>query len=552
MTHHIAKIIIFLLFFCSCGASAKINNPIDSLMNLLDEVLADRDRYIIEKETNLRNLRQRADTTSDKRARFDVLGWLADEYNTFNTDSAYSICMERQTLAEEIGDSVLLMNAYMNRANIMSATAMYKETIELMDSIKCEKLPDYLLPYYFYIKRTVYGRLADFSAFPSEKKRYARLTEMYRDSLLRVNADFTLAHIITRADQLNADGKPKEALELLDRFMEQNNLSEHDVAICAWTQAESYSLLGDNENLKRELLVSSISDIKSSVREYISLRQLALLLYQEGDLERAYRFMSVALDDAAKCNARQRIVELSAYYPMINDIYVEKIQSHKKSLSWTIVIITILTLIMLVLLLYTRKQMRRVAEARKNVQLANEKLHNLNDELHDINKKLRDANRDIADISEMKEVYIGRYMDQCLEYIDKLDSYRKHLNKLFISGKSDELRKSLKTTRVIEEELKAFYDQFDKTFLSLFPSFVDDLNNLLMPGEEILPKKKGCLSPELRIFALIRLGITDSDRIAKFLRYSLSTIYNYRTRVRNKAKGDRNLLEDSVAKIGRK
>lgn len=220
-------------------------------------------------------------------------------------------------------------------------------------------------------------------------------------------------------------------------------------------------------------------------------------------------------------------------------------------MGWTIVIITVLTVFLFVLLLYTRKQMRKVAEARKAIQEAYEKLNGLNAELHQSNDRLQEANRDIAEISELKEVYIGRYMDQCLEYIDKLDNYRKQLGKLCNSGKEEELKKVLKSTAVIDEELKEFYNQFDKTFLSLFPTFVEDFNSLLMPEEVIIPKKKGCLNTELRIFALIRLGITDSDKIAKFLRYSLTTIYNYRTKVRNKAKGDRNLLEQEVVKIGR-
>ncbi len=215
--------------------------------------------------------------------------------------------------------------------------------------------------------------------------------------------------------------------------------------------------------------------------------------------------------------------------------------------------------------------MRKVSEARKTTQEANEKLHKANEELHDANEKLHianeqlyvvneelkqsniklhEANRNIAEISELKEVYIGRYMSQCLAYIDKLDAYRKSIGKLFGTGKTEELKRTLKSSVIIDDELKKFYEQFDQTFLSLFPTFVSDFNNLLLPGEEIIPKKEGYLNTELRIFALIRLGITDSDKIAKFLRYSLTTIYNYRTKVRNKAKGDRNSLEKEVMKIG--
>ena len=142
-------------------------------------------------------------------------------------------------------------------------------------------------------------------------------------------------------------------------------------------------------------------------------------------------------------------------------------------------------------------------------------------------------------------------MNQSLQHIEMLETYRKSIAKLVNNAKYDDLKKLVKSTKAVEDELKAFYDQFDKTFLNLFPTFVEDFNALLLPEEAIVPKKAGTLNTELRIFALIRLGITDSDKIAKFLRYSLTTIYNYRTKVRNKAKGDRNRLESEVAKIGR-
>ncbi|MDE6306507.1 MAG: hypothetical protein K2L90_07960, partial [Muribaculaceae bacterium] len=273
-------------------------------------------------------------------------------------------------------------------------------------------------------------------------------------------------------------------------------------------------------------------------------RQLALLLYQEGDLDRAYRFMTISVDDAAKCNARQRIIELNAHYPMINGIYVDTIRSQQDTLIRSLIVITVLSLFLLAALLYMRKQMKRIASARKAIEDANARLRQSNEELCI-------ANQAIAENSQLKEFYIGRYMDQCLAYIEKLDTYRKQLGKLVSAGKTDDIKKALKSTDIVDDELKSFYDNFDRTFLSLFPTFVDDFNSLLAEGEAIHPKREGSLTTELRIFALIRLGISDSDKIAKFLHYSLTTIYNYRTKVRNKASGDRNELEAKVLKIGR-
>ena len=175
---------------------------------------------------------------------------------------------------------------------------------------------------------------------------------------------------------------------------------------------------------------------------------------------------------------------------------------------------------------------------------ANKRLKELNEELHRYNLQLKEANHIIAENSYLKEEYIGRYMDQCSTYLDKMDLYRRSLNKIAATGRVEELYKAIKSSQFLEEELKEFYANFDMTFLQLFPNFLEESNALLV--EPMQPK-----NTELRIFALIRLGITDSTKIAQFLRYSVTTIYNYRTRVRNKALGERDEFEAKVMKIGK-
>lgn len=551
MKRHVFLFLIAILLSGVCLSADSGKTSIDSLMKQLDEVIANRPTYLRQKETRLQALHARYDSATDDDSRFRALGELFDEYLPFNTDSAYNISLRQEAVALRIGDPALVANARLHRANVLSATGMYRETVEIIDSLKREDIPPYLEPYYFHTVRTVYGSLADFATFPGEKERYRVITEQYRDSLLAINEPGTLGYAVTSADKYNVNGEPWKAIKELNDFISSNRLSEHEMAICAWTLSESYGMTGDFASQKRYLVLSAISDMKASVREYVSLRQLALLLYKEGDLDRAYHFLTIAVDDAAKSNARQRIVELNAYYPMINSIYIEKVHKQQSTLVKAIVIITALSLVLIVLMLMMRKQMARIARARREVEEVNESLNRLNEELKSSNAKLADAYNAIAEISELKETYIGRYMDQCVAYIEKLDSYRKSIGKLVSTGKSDDLKALVKSPTMIDQELKAFYDQFDKTFLSLFPTFVEDLNDLLLPEEAIIPKREGSLTAEQRIFALIRLGISDSDRIARFLRYSLTTIYNYRTKVRNKARGDRNLLETEILKIGR-
>lgn len=535
----IKRFALILMVCVAClpglAATGQISN--DSLLNQLDNIIANREVYYKEKENRLDSLHKKLAAAGEDKERFETLASLFREYHSYNADSAYSISQRQYSLAKKMGEKNLIIDALLNRANSLCLVGMYHETLQVLDSIPVSEVPDYLRPYYFHTNRTVYGNLDAYAAFKPEKEYYAKLTDAYRDSLLTVNDPNSIFHVLIKADQLNVHHKPQEAIRLLENFMNNNQLSEHERAICAFTLSDSYGLVKDIPNQKRQLMISAIADMKSAVREYVSLRQLALLLYQEGDLERAYSFLTLAIDDATKSNARQRIVELNDSYPAINGIYVNTVQKQKKNLERTIFIITILSVILICLLFYMRKQMVRLNE--------------LNHRLVQSNSKLQDAYTAIAEISELKEVYICQYMNQSLEYIERLDSFRKSIARLVNAGKTADLQKLVKSSKMIDDELKSFYAQFDTTFLNLFPNFVEDFNKLLLPEEAIIPKKPGTLNAELRIFALIRLGITDSDQIAKFLNYSLTTIYNYRTRVRNKAKGDRNNLENEVAKIGR-
>lgn len=536
----------------SAGAPARrVQTRTDSLMAVLDDVIARRPEYLQEKTERIAGLESRLRLAAGDRERFECMGLLFDEYAAFNSDSALAYCRRREAVASRMGDAERLLNARMNYAATLCIMCMYKEALDIMDSIRISELPWYLHPYYYHIYRTAYGNLCEYAALEPLRGRYRQLTEIYRDSLLMVNEPGSLAYAITLADALNAEGRYGEALESLGAYIDSARTDEHQRAICAWTLAESYGHLGDTAAMKEQLIISSIGDMKSATREYISLRQLALLLFHEGDLERAYRFLNIALEDAAACNARQRIVELNNSFPQINGIYLGKIRQQSRSLMWMVVAAIVLLGILVFVALRLRKGMGELRRSRKAAADANERLNQANTALSESNAALSAANRDLNENSRLKEVYIGRYMDQCMTYIERLDNYRKSLGRLDAIGRHEELQERLKSPEMVEQEFRGFYRNFDETFLGMFPDFISELNGLLRPGEEVQPRRDGSLTPELRIFALIRLGISDSDRIARFLRYSVSTIYNYRTRMRNKARGDRAALESEIMKIGR-
>lgn len=547
------NIIIFLCLctICMCRLHAADSSRADSLLLKLDQAIKERPIYMEQKELKLVELKRQLHRQIPDEERFAILGTLLDEYRSFNTDSALHMAEEREQIAIRLGNREYIDNARMNKADVLGMTGMYKEVMDLMRNIHIDRLPVDIHPYYYHIYRTVYGLMADYAVTAYEKKLYTELTDKYRDSLLLVNKDNLLIHTLIQSDQYNVRNEYDKAIRLLTDYLALQKDYEHDVAICAYTLSESYRLKGDKEKEKEYLIVSAMADMKTAVREYISLRKLAVLLYQEGDIERAYSYVKICMEDAAACNARLRKLEILEIFPIINDAYLQKTEKQQEQMKWALVSISLLSLFLLLAIFYVYKQMKKVAAARREVIDANKRLKELNDELHLSNAQLKEANHSIAENSYLKEEYIGRYMDQCSVYLEKMDNYRRSLGKIAATGNVEELYKNIKSSKFIEGELKEFYTNFDNTFLQLFPTFVEDFNALLADDEQISLKAGERMNTELRIFALIRLGITDSVKIAQFLRYSVTTIYNYRTKVRNKAAGDRDLLEQEVMTIGK-
>lgn len=551
------KAILFLLAtFCFFSSHCESRN--DSILKALDKTIRERSIYTERKETRIQNYKELCRSLSDKEQIYSVLGKLFDEYRYFNTDSAFHYATLKLELAGKLHNLEHLSDARMNIADIMSLTGMYKEALDMMASVHSTQLPEYLRPYYYHLYRNMYGLMADYAIREKEKIQYNKIVDTYRDSLLIIKPKGTIEHTLIDVEKLLTWKRYDEALSILNEAKNKIAPADHNLAFLSFSLAQVYKGKGDREKMMWNLAVSSISDLQSAVKEYVSLRELAYALYESGDIDRAYTYLKCSMEDARSCNARQRTIEIGAIFPIIDKAYTQKNEKQKHEIVLGLLGISVLSVILLITIFFLYKQMRKVAMARRHISEVNIELSKLNKELKDVNNRLQDSNNQLKEtnltLSEtnfIKEEYIGRYMDQCSTYLEKMDTYRRSLGKIASTGKVDELYKSIKSTQVIENELKEFYLNFDATFLRLFPNFVADFNHLLLEGERIYPKANEQLNTELRIYALIRLGITDSVKIAQFLRYSVTTIYNYRTKVRNKAAGERDEFEDKVMQIGR-
>lgn len=542
------KTVIILVYFLFPILLFGSNN-MDSLLLVLDKTVDNYQIYSNQKEEKLNKLKELLKYTTADLQKYEICGQLYDEYKSYKSDSALSYVREKLRIAEKLNDRDNLINSRLNLAAIMGINGLYKEAIDILSMININETSD-LKPYYFHIYRTVYGYMADYAVSSQKKTSYEYLVSAYRDSLLVVNAPNSGTHVMVKSDQLIVEKKYDEALELLLNYYPTIVDDKHTQAIIAYSISSAYNGKNKRQLEMEWLAISAMYDIQSATKEYISLRRLAFLLYEDGDLVRAYKYIRRSLEDALFCNARLRTFEISQMLPIIDKAYQMQTEERQKQLVKSLVSISLLTLFLLIAIFYVYRQMRKLSVARKELSLANQQLNKLNYELSTINHQLKSTNETLVEANLIKEEYIGRYMDQCSVYIDKLDGYRRVLNKTAAAGKIQDLLKIIKSKQFIEDELISFYANFDSTFVHLFPTFVDDFNNLLVDNKEIHLKQGELLNTELRIFALIRLGINDSVKIAHFLRYSLSTIYNYRTKLRNKAICPRNEFDDMVMKIG--
>ena len=276
---------------------------------------------------------------------------------------------------------------------------------------------------------------------------------------------------------------------------------------------------------------------------------LAQLLYENGDMERAYQYMRFSWNATKFYNARLRSWQSADVLSLIDKTYQAMIEKQNDRLQQYLVLITALLVLLIGALGYIYRQMKKLAVARNHLQTPNHQLNQMNEEIQQINASLTSTNAELSESNQIKEEYIARFIKLCSTYINRLDAYRRMVNKKVSAGQIAELLKITRSQDALDEELEELYANFDTAFLHLFPDFVKKFNALLQDNEQIILKKDELLNTELRIFALIRLGIEDSSQIAEFLRYSVNTIYNYRAKVKNKARGSREDFEDLVRKI---
>lgn len=404
--------------------------------------------------------------------------------------------------------------------------------------------------YYYYLLNSITLSLSTYAYTDADKKAFRIKLRQCRDSLANVITPNSVGAKVNQAEIYKMDGKFREAANLLESIQAKDYLEIDDNAIYWMTLSEIYLMLGNTEATKYCLIRASIIDNRKCVKTYTSLQTLAIMLHNEGDIDHAYKYITRALDDIISSNARSRLVQVAEYMPIITAAHTLQERKIRTRNTAFITMLTILLILLASALIVLYKRNGKLSVARKKLNCQNIQLIELNTRLSQLNESLNSVNRQLSDANKIKEEYIAQLFDICSGYINDMERYRMSLIRKLKAKQEDEIRNML-NTNITALSLKEFFHKFDTIFLDLFPSFIEEFNNLLQPDSQITPHNGELLTPELRIYALVRLGINDSTKIANFLRYSSQTVYNYRMKVRNKAKVAKNEFAEYVQNLCR-
>lgn len=543
-------LLCFLLFF-SCH-SALAGESLDSLLNVLDKTIKEADTYVQIKENKLHELKKEARKTPPFSVeRYNLNNDIYLEYKAYSSDSALHYLNENMLLARQLNDKERELKIQLELSYLLSSIGMYMEAADILNSIDRQTLPSSLLGHYYTCYEHVYFEAG--AAQPRYKmfaSRYVKLSHAYRDSMQITLDPSSATYLWLRETQLREAGKYDEALEFSDRRLAESSFGTPQYALVAYQRFRLFESMGKKDEHLYYLVLSAISDVRSAIKEQSSLMVLAQELNSKGDLKRAYDYINFSWEISQFYKTRLRSWMNITPLSMINGNYQDIIKQQNRELLIYIVCVALLALLLVIALIYIYRQMKALSIAKKGLQEVNERLFSLNEELEEVNRHLRSTNLELSESNLIKEAYIARFFKLCSVYVDRLQAYRKLVNKKLQRGQVAELLKMTHLSNdIVTVEVQELYANFDSAFLHLFPNFVESLNALLLPDEQIVLKPDELLNTELRIFALIRLGIKDSSQIAELLHYSVNTIYNYRSRVKTKACVSRDDFEDLVAKI---
>ena len=560
-------LLILISVFIGCRRSnVDDDSSLQTLYQNLDREIAGCEVYDNKKEERIAELRRGFNVEKDAAKQTEILKYLAYEFNSYNADSAlYYVekCLKHPYIQ---GNEQETLSLIIRKADIFAHAGLFPDALETLGNLSRTNIPDNLLEDYYSTYCALYQYLSEYTAEHGRYTDYEHMRTIYADSLRQVTRPGSFNDLIYVMTEKARKGEEEAAISALKNELSKYQPGMREYSILASTLAYINKTVGNDAEYKRNITMSAISDVKGSVKENMSFREMATMMFEDGDVDHANYYLKKSIADANFYSALMRNAQSSKMLPVIDEAYSSRqkqLTSRLRTMMWCSII---LSAILIVTVFFILKQFRKLREANRKIRQANEELSDLSDklkesvnqlaemntrlgetnnELADKNSELADKNRLLLESNRTKEQYAGLFMEYCSSAISSLSSYQKSLKVLAAQGGNRaSLLKKLDSSEISEEMLKRFYQMYDEAILQLYPDFVEKFNNLLLPQERVSLKSGELLNTELRLYALIRMGIDDSAKIARFLRCSISTVYTYRSKMKKRALRPETFEED--------
>ena len=553
-------IIITMLLTLSSVFTAATSSAQSDILADLDRTLDSSQSFVDAHSLNIKGIEDmllQSDLSLTQR--YNICDRLYDEYFAFQFDKAMAMLDERYRLAKAMNNHNLVADVHIDRAMLYTISGMYFEASDILeDDIDTLMLNSKQLIAYYNVQQRFHSDFWHYTTDVEARNRSAQKRVYYRNRILELTPDTDLLHRSITIRNYSERGEWHKADSLNRMVLSTLSSDVHEFAMYAYDQARICEAMERRDEMIEWFARSAITDIRTATKDNASLCSLAQVLLERNDIERAFRYVTISLNDALFYNAKLRPWQISGIMPNIEKAYQEKQRKQSEELKrqeehsrHLAIIISVLAIALLGICCYMATLVVRLGKNARKIGEMNEHIAGSNNELKTLNDKLEAINVDLREANAVKEEYIALFLSMCSDYIEKLSTYQRNVRRKLSQGKSAELERELSSSSIMDEELQNFYDMFDNAFLNLYPNFVEEFNALLKPDTQIELKRGERLNTELRIFALIRLGICDSSRIAALLRYSVNTIYNYRARTKNNALSNRDTFEERVKTIGK-
>ena len=531
------------------------------LLERIDYMIDNDQHYQDIKEKELKQLKLQAIKATDSKTRLLFLDSIYRAYSAYRYDSAYAYMKRGLELAEKCKDSYYITLNKINHASILSVRGFYCKAEDLLQTLNPETMPNKLKLYYYFTYAWIYNywesyaKNSDFAEeFRTQKRHYMDLLlqNFKEDRKNTANYNYLLSERIYIDEPTS-----RKTLTHFLKAMKMSPAKSRIHAMSAYGAARYYKLTGKFDLYEKYLVEAAVSDGLCQLKETLALQKLAYFLFKkdEDNSKLAAKYIQHSMEDAQFFNNQLRMMEISHILPVIAAANQQAAERSRARILMGFITVSAALIIIIILAFVNNRQKNKLKKNKQEIEEQNKKqiemngqLSEMNDQLSEMNNQLTELNQQLIETNIKRETYLRLFMDISAAYISKLADYRKLVSRKIKANQAADLLKSLNTHKMEEEETQMFYNRFDKAFMELYPGFVTELNKLLLPESQLEVPTTHTLTTEIRIYALMRLGVTDSQEIATLLHYSTQTIYNYKSGMRAKAI-NRDTFESDVNRL---